>query len=334
MIARSPQKAERPDWISELRQAYTDPLRLLRDLAIDPASAGFASASAERFAFRVPRPYAARMRRGDPTDPLLRQVLPQRAELHESPGFGSDPVGDLAASRQPGLLHKYQGRALLLLSGACAINCRYCFRRDFPYQGAVGSPQLTSALHAIAGDPSLTEVILSGGDPLLLHDDRLRALVADLASMPHLTRLRIHTRLPVVLPSRVTPALCNLLSTSRLHAVVVVHINHPHEIDADVVAASHALGASGVARLNQSVLLRGVNDDPATLIALSEALFAAGILPYYLHLLDQVRGAAHFEVSDTDARVLQGALQRWLPGYLVPRFVREIAGAPSKVPFF
>lgn len=333
MIARSLQKAESPAWVAELRQAYTDPVALLRDLQLDPQRVGYAPQAARSFAFRVPRPYAARMRRGDPADPLLRQVLPQYAETVEMPGFSADPVGDLAAVRQPGLLHKYHGRALLLLSGACAINCRYCFRREFPYRGAVGSPQVAAALRDIADTPSLHEIILSGGDPLLLHDDQLQGLVGAFAAIPHLRRLRIHTRLPLVIPARITPALREILSASRLRASVVFHVNHPREIDDDVRAAGRALAADGITCLNQAVLLRAVNDDADTLVALSEALFDAGILPYYLHLLDRVRGAAHFEVPATTARALQAALHARLPGYLVPRVVREVAGAPGKVPF-
>jgi len=333
MIARSPRKAEQHAWVDELRAAYRDPLELLRDLGIPPAAASYAPAAAERFAFRVPRPFATRMRHGDPHDPLLRQVLPIGAELREVDGFGADPVGDLAASPLPGLLHKYHGRALLLLAGACAVNCRYCFRREFPYQDAVGSPRLDAALAHVAADTSLREIILSGGDPLLLDDARLAALAQALAAIPHVERLRIHTRLPVVLPSRVTPALVALLRDTRLRGVVVVHVNHAREIDGEVATALRTLGAAGVTCLNQSVLLRGVNDDVDALVALSESLFACGVLPYYLHLLDRVRGAAHFDVPPATARTLLAGLQARLPGYLVPRVVREIAGAPAKVPF-
>ncbi|MGE3391564.1 MAG: EF-P beta-lysylation protein EpmB [Gammaproteobacteria bacterium] len=332
MIARSPRKAEQPAWLDELRAAYRDPLELLRDLGLSPAATGYAPGAAQRFAFRVPRPFAARMRHGDPHDPLLRQVLPLGDELREADGYAVDPVGDLAASPLPGLLHKYQGRALLLLAGACAVNCRYCFRREFPYQDAVGSPRLDAALAHIAADASLREIILSGGDPLILDDTRLAALVQALAKIPHVVRLRIHTRLPVVLPSRATPALCALLGDTRLRTVVVVHANHPREIDPDVAAALRAFGAAGIACLNQSVLLHGVNDDLDTLVALSESLFACGVLPYYLHLLDRVRGAAHFDVAPHTARSLQAGLQARLPGYLVPRVVQEVAGAPAKVP--
>lgn len=334
MIARSPQKAESPAWVSELRAAYTQPAALLRFLELTPHAVDLDLKAAARFAFRVPQPYARRMRMGDPTDPLLRQVLPIRDELREVAGFTADPVGDLGAQRLPGFLHKYHGRALLLLSGACAVNCRYCFRREFPYQGAVGAPQLAAAVCTIAQDSRLNEVILSGGDPLLMHDPQLAGLLHQLSAIPHLRRLRIHTRVPLVLPSRVTAALLDCLARSRLQTVLVMHVNHAQEIDQEVVAACAALAKQGVTLLNQSVLLRGVNDEIEALVNLSEALFSAGILPYYLHLLDPVRGAAHFYVAEEQVRALQTALQTRLAGYLVPRVVREVAGAPSKIPFY
>jgi L-lysine 2,3-aminomutase len=334
MIARSPQKAESPAWVSELRAAYTQPAALLRFLELAPQAVDLELTAAARFAFRVPQPYARRMRVGDATDPLLRQVLPIRDELREVAGFTADPVGDLDAQRQPGFLHKYHGRALLLLSGACAINCRYCFRREFPYQGAVGAPQLAASVTAIAADTRLNEVILSGGDPLLMHDPQLAELLQQLSAIPHLRRLRIHTRLPLVLPSRVTADLLESLGRSRLKPILVLHVNHAQEIDQEVVTACAALTKQGVTLLNQAVLLRGVNDNATVLADLSEALFEAGILPYYLHLLDPVRGAAHFNVPETQVRVLQTQLQARLSGYLVPRIVREVAGAPSKIPFY
>ncbi len=333
MIARSPQKAEPSEWVAELRMAYTQPHALLRDLDLDPAAVAFDLAAAARFAFRVPRPYARRMRAGDPADPLLRQVLPVRDECTDVTGFTADPVGELATQRQPGFLHKYHGRVLLLLSGGCAVNCRYCFRREFPYQGAVGSQQIAAALTDIGGDPSINEVILSGGDPLLVHDEPLAMLVSRLEAIPHLRRLRIHTRLPLVLPTRITPSLLSTLAGSRLRTSLVLHVNHAQEIDHEVVTACAALARHGVTLLNQSVLLRGVNDDARVLAELSEALFEARVLPYYLHLLDRVRGAAHFEVPAQEARELQRQLRALLPGYLVPQMVREVAGAPSKVPF-
>jgi EF-P beta-lysylation protein EpmB len=325
--------AGQPNWRQELADAVCDPAELLALLGLDQSNLPAARAAAQRFPLRVPRGFVARMRRGDPADPLLRQVLPLGAELDEVAGFGTDPVGDLASRRAPGLLAKYQGRALLVATGACGVHCRYCFRRGFPY--ADENPRADdwrAALAAIAADPTLSEVILSGGDPLSLSDRRLAELVARLDAIPHLTRLRIHTRQPVVLPSRVDDALLAWLGATRLRTVVVLHANHARELDREVRAACARLAATGATLLNQSVLLRGVNDSAGALADLSEALFAAGVLPYYLHQLDRVAGAAHFAVPDAEARALLDAAAERLPGYLVPRLVREVAGAPRKLP--
>lgn len=325
--------AGQPNWRQELADAVADPAELLALLALDTRHLPAARAAAERFPLRVPRGFVARMRRGDPADPLLRQVLPLGAELDAVAGFGADPVGDLASARAPGLLTKYQGRALLVATGACGVHCRYCFRREFPY--ADENPRADdwrAALDAIAADRSLSEVILSGGDPLSLSDRRLAELVARLGAIPHLARLRIHTRQPVVLPSRVDAALLGWLGATRLRVVIVLHINHAQEIDHDVRAACALLAGTGALLLNQSVLLRGVNDSVVALTALSEALFTAGVLPYYLHQLDRVAGAAHFAVPDAEALALHAAAAERLPGYLVPRLVREVAGAPRKLP--
>jgi len=232
----------------------------------------------------------------------------------------------------PGVLHKYHGRVLLMATGACAVHCRYCFRRHFPY--AEANPVVDrwrQALDYIAGDDSIAEVILSGGDPLSMSDRRLADLTRRLDAIPHLRRLRLHTRLPIVLPERVNDELLDWLGATRLKTAVVVHANHANEIDSSVIAALSRLKASGAELLNQSVLLRGVNDSTEALMALSEKLFEAGVLPYYLHLLDKVQGAAHFEVEETAARCLMAELSRQVPGYLVPRLVREIPGAPGKV---
>jgi EF-P beta-lysylation protein EpmB len=271
------------------------------------------------------------MRRGDPRDPLLRQVLPLAEEHLAAPGFSTDPVGDLAAMASPGVLHKYQGRVLLTATGACAVHCRYCFRRHFPYtESSAGTDHWQAALDYLAQEPSLREVILSGGDPLTLSERRLAEFIRAAAGIAHLERLRIHTRLPVVLPERITPELVRTLSSTRLSTVVVIHANHANEIDDAVIDALAPMRAAGVTLLNQSVLLRDVNDSAGALVALSETLFAAGVLPYYLHLLDRVQGAAHFEVPEDEARALMQQLTSRLPGYLVPRLVREIAGAPAK----
>ncbi len=280
---------------------------------------------------RVPRAYIARMHRGNPHDPLLRQVLPLADEDLLSPGFGIDPVGDLAARAGPGILHKYHGRALVITTGACAIHCRYCFRRHFPYSEAQErTADWASVLDYLARDTRIEEVILSGGDPLALSDQRLALLVQGLDRIKHLQRLRIHTRLPIVLPERVDAQLLGWLTATRLKPVVVVHANHAQELDAAVDAALDRLRRHGVHLLNQSVLLRGVNDSVPALQMLSERLFNAGVLPYYLHLLDPVQGAAHFDVPALEAQSLLRKLGARLPGYLLPRLVREQAGAAAK----
>ncbi|MBI5618105.1 MAG: EF-P beta-lysylation protein EpmB [Gammaproteobacteria bacterium] len=328
MIAQTSPTIQPEAWQRDLREAYLRPADLLADLGLPAANC----VAVPRFPFRVPRPYAARMRPGDPGDPLLLQVLPHAAEHDVNPGFVADPVGDLAAEKAPGLLHKYPGRALLLLTGACAVHCRYCFRQHFPYAGKLGDDKLAAAFATLAADASISEIILSGGDPLTLKDDALARVVARLARIPHVRRLRIHTRLPVVIPNRVTDGLLAVLTRTRLKPVVVLHVNHAREIDAALVAAAHRLTTAHVPVFNQSVLLAGINDDVATLAGLSEALFDAGITPYYLHFLDRVAGAAHFDVPATHARALAAALRARLPGYLVPRLVEEVAGAPAKMP--
>ncbi|MDH5512314.1 MAG: EF-P beta-lysylation protein EpmB, partial [Gammaproteobacteria bacterium] len=276
--------------------------------------------------------FVARMRQGDPHDPLLRQVLPLAEECLTQEGFSADPVGDIAAMAAPGVLHKYQGRVLLTVTGACAVHCRYCFRRHYPYADAnPAADQWRAALEYIGHDDSITEVILSGGDPLTQSDRRLSQLVRSLERIPHVRRLRLHTRVPVVLPDRVNEELLAWIRRVRFKTTIVLHVNHAQEIDASVRSAAGALKASGVELLNQSVLLRGVNDSAKTLATLSEQLFEAGVLPYYLHMLDRVQGAGHFEVSETVARSLMRELGKRLPGYLVPRLVREIPGMPGKV---
>jgi EF-P beta-lysylation protein EpmB len=315
-----------------MAEAITSPQELLTVLGLPLSLLGPAEAAAAAFGLRVPRSYVARMRHGDPRDPLLRQVLPLGEELVPAEGFGTDPLGEHAALRAPSLLHKYHARALLITTPACAVHCRYCFRREFPYAEATGdAPRWSAALAEIAADPSVTEVILSGGDPLSLGDERLGDLLERLSAIPHIRRLRVHSRTPIVLPSRVDDGLARGLRRAGRPVVMVLHSNHPRELDAEVAAACAQLSASGVMLLNQSVLLKGVNDDPAVLAALSERLFEVGVLPYYLHLLDRVRGTAHFEVSEEDAQRIAGQLAATLPGYLVPRLVRETAGAPAKL---
>jgi EF-P beta-lysylation protein EpmB len=318
-------------WQDALKDAVRDAGELCRLLELPPHSVA-AQDAAGRFPLLVPRGYVARMRVGDPLDPLLRQVLPQREELADVPGFTADPVGDGPAARQPGLLQKYAGRVLLVTTGACAVHCRYCFRRHYPYDEAPRSlSHWGPALDEIAADPNVHEVILSGGDPLTLVDSVLAGLVERLAAISHLRRLRIHTRLPIVIPERVTDGLVAMLCSSQLVPIVVVHANHANELDGTVAAALGRLANAGIPLLNQAVLLRGVNDSVDAQAALCERLVDLRVMPYYLHQLDRVAGAAHFEVPVEVGRRMIEELRSRLPGYAVPRYVQEVAGAASKV---
>lgn len=321
------------DWQGELAAAVRDPRELAALLDLPLSALVDADAADDRFPLRVPRPYVARMRPGDPQDPLLLQALPARAELIATPGYGEDPLAERAANQVPGLIHKYFGRVLLILSPACAIHCRYCFRRHFDYAGNTpGRTGWQAALDYIRRDDSISEVIYSGGDPLAAGDSLLAWLTEQLAAIPHLKRLRIHTRLPVVIPARVDAACLSWIAGCRLETSVVLHVNHANELDANVAAAARSLRAAGVTVLNQSVLLAGINDCAERLATLSEALFSIGVLPYYLHLLDRVQGAAHFAVDRTRAMALHTAMLARLPGYLVPRLVEEVPALPYKRP--
>jgi len=322
------------EWRRHLAEALSTLDELLAELELDAAALDIDPTSPvmRRFPLRVPRGFVARMRIGDPHDPLLRQVLPVIAEEAPSPGFSTDPVGELAASPDTGLLRKYRGRALLVVTGACAVNCRYCFRRHFPSPDHAGVKTWAAALVRIAADPSVEEVIFSGGDPLTVTDELLGELASMVALPPHVKRLRIHTRMPIVLPQRVDVGFLEWLRNLPLQIVVVVHANHAREIDDDVERGFAVLRSAGVTLLNQAVLLRGVNDSVDAQCELAYRLFGAGVLPYYLHMLDRVEGAAHFEVPDGEAVHLMHEVRAALPGYLVPRLVREIEGEPYKVP--
>lgn len=316
-------------WQQALAEAYTRPADLLTDLGVmDRLSA----ADIPSFPMRVPRGYARRMRYGDPRDPLLLQVLPRAMERDVVDGYSDDPVGELASARQPGLLQKYAARALVISTGACAVHCRYCFRRAFPYQNNLPESGFSSLIDALRSDPGIREVILSGGDPLSLSDRRLSSLLSAIDEIPHVQRIRVHARTPVVLPERVDDGLTKVLAAVRKPLVIVLHCNHGNEIDHSVATAINTLREHSAAVLNQSVLLHGINDSAATLVDLSERLFAAGVLPYYLHQLDLVTGSAHFAVSDEQAREIVTQAATRLPGYLVPRLVREVAGAQAKLP--
>jgi EF-P beta-lysylation protein EpmB len=321
------------DWRQAWREAVRDPRELLGMLGLGHLAATLSDAAAAQFPLRVPRGFVARMRHGDPDDPLLRQVLPILDEDRIVPGFGLDAVGDAQARRGGGVIHKYRGRALLVATGSCAVHCRYCFRRHYPYaEDTAAAAGWREAVDLIRGDASIHEVILSGGDPLSLATHKLAELTDVLRGIPHIRRLRLHTRLPVVLPERVDASLLDWLRGLPWPIAIVLHANHANEFDASVDAALAGLRATRATLLNQAVLLRGVNDSVDALADLCERGHAADVLPYYLHQLDRVAGAAHFEVGDDEALALHGALAARLPGYLVPKLVREVAGQPGKTP--
>ena len=321
-----------PDsWQTLLSQTLKRPEELLRHLQLPDSLLEGANRASLEFAMRVPLPWLDRIEKGNLDDPLLRQILPLGEELENVPGFTNDPLEEMGSNPVEGLIHKYKGRVLVVLTGACAINCRYCFRRHFPYaENRLGPEQWQKILDYITADTSITEVIFSGGDPLVSSDTRLAQLISDLQQIPHLTRLRIHSRLPVVLPQRVTESLTTLFSQTRLNIVTVIHTNHPQELDDGVAKAINQLNRAGVTVLNQAVLLRGINDSVEVLKNLSEQLFSIGVLPYYLFTFDPVKGAAHFDIPDADAKRIVSQLQNLLPGYLVPRLAREIPGRGSK----
>lgn len=332
MIPSSTAPLKTETWQRELASAIRTPRELLQHLALSTHPIADEVAIDRAFPMRVPRYFASLMRRGDPADPLLAQVLSRRAEHTSVHGFGRDPVGDLAATRSDGLLQKYPGRALLMTTGACAVHCRYCFRRHFPYAEQTPGADWQAAAARLQAMREVHELILSGGDPLTLSDHRLGTLLSALSAVRHLRRLRIHTRMPVVLPSRITTSLLAAFQGVTTPLVWVIHANHPNEITPALAKAVSRLRATGATVLNQSVLLKSVNDDADTLARLSESLFDIGVLPYYLHLLDPVAGAAHFDIAEWRAGVLNRELRARLPGYLVPRMVREAPGESAKRP--
>ncbi len=320
------------NWKNELANAISSPLELLRMLDLHETPLAQQLEASPDFRLRVPRGFVAKMKKGDPDDPLLRQVLPLAKENIDQAGYLIDPVGDLASEVVPGVLHKYQGRALLVTTGACGIHCRYCFRRHFPYgESNPSTGQWQQALDYIRETPSINEVILSGGDPLSLTDQKLANLVAEIEKIPHIKRLRIHTRMPIILPERIDHNFLNWVSSTRLKTIMVIHANHANEIDKKVKVAMAVLKRLNITLLNQSVLLRGVNNSALALTELSEKLFDVGVLPYYLHLLDPVQGAAHFDVDRTQAMKIMDEVRDQLPGYLVPKLVWEKPGATSKL---
>lgn len=318
-------------WQIALANVIKNPAELLRQLGLSDKLTSIDGNVLKKFPLRVPQSYINKMRFGDVNDPLLRQVFPFLDEAVQADGFSYDPVGDHLAISSPGILQKYHGRALLVTTGACAIHCRYCFRRHFPYgESNPLANQWQQTLKILNDDTSLNEIILSGGDPLVLTDKKLASMVHDLEKIPHIKRLRIHTRLPIVLPERIDQYLLNWIENTHLQVIVVNHANHANEIDDEVTNALASLKAAGCQLLNQTVLLKGVNDSSESLIALSERLSDVDVMPYYLHLLDPVAGASHFDVPDQVGIELIDAIRKKLPGYLVPRLVREQQGQASK----
>ncbi len=320
-------------WQTLLSEAVRDPLELLQLLNLQPENAMPADFNPEHFPLRVPRGFIAKMQKNNWQDPLLRQVLPLDAEQRISPGFQLDPVNDLHATQGKGMLQKYHGRALIITTGACAIHCRYCFRQHFPYHSNSANPAEWQALVSkLDANPSISEVILSGGDPLTLSDARLAALCQQITDIPHIHTLRIHSRLPLVLPERIDASFLHWFSALDIHKVVVIHANHAQEFCSKTSQVLNKLRQNGALLLNQSVLLKGINDSVTSLVELSQTLHANQVLPYYLHMLDQVQGAAHYAVTEQHALQLMQEIRNQLPGYLVPRLVREVSGKRSKSP--
>lgn len=318
-------------WKDELREAVTDVGHLLEILGLSDSELSCKVTRSSHFPLRVPRSFINRMKPGDPEDPLLLQVLPLAREQEERSGFSKDPLQEQNFNPVSGIIHKYSGRALVVTTPACAINCRYCFRRHFSYSANnPGKKHWLNSLEYIAREKSISELILSGGDPLTADDQHLSWLATEIEKIPHVRRLRIHSRFPVVIPSRIDEDLERWVTGTRLETVFVLHINHPNEIDDNLTAAITRLREKKVPVLNQSVLLKGVNDCVETLVELSERLFSSGVLPYYLHLLDPVDGAAHFDIPSGRARKLHNEMRKQLPGYLLPRLVRDVPGTSSK----
>jgi len=319
-------------WQNAMIDAIRDPDELLRLLNLDTQTYQKQIVYPKHFKLLAPLSFIKKIKKGDWNDPLLRQILPIADETQQVNGFINDPVGDLNSEQSNGVLQKYQGRVLLITTGACAVHCRYCFRRHFPYVESVPDKKhWQQTLQYIQQDDTLHEVILSGGDPLMLSDQRLATMCADLAAIPHIKTLRFHTRLPIILPQRLNQAFFDWLADIKLHKVMVIHANHANEIDDETGRALQRLTDENVTVLNQSVLLQGVNDDVESLVDLSHRLFEFKVLPYYLHLLDKVQGAAHFNVEEKQAIILINAVKQRLSGYLVPKLVKEVSGERSKL---
>ncbi len=323
---------EAPPWQQQLADAITSPAELFRLLNLPEHYLEAAKRASQLFPLKVTHSYLSRIKKGDIHDPLLRQVLPLIDELEEDPAYSVDPVGDISSTVVAGLLHKYNSRVLLMPTSVCGIHCRYCFRRHYPYSEHKTSNSWQQAIDYTRKDSSIHEVILSGGDPLSLSNNKLFRLLDLLEKIPHLQRIRFHSRYPVILPSRINPELSDYLQHHRCKIVMVLHCNHPNELDKSVLQALQRLKNSGISLLNQSVLLKNINDDVSVLRSLSERLFEYGVQPYYLHQLDKVQGAQHFAVSDEAAKSILQALRNQVSGYLVPQLVRENKGDLAKQP--
>lgn len=320
------------NWQKELAHTITNPAELLSLLDINPKDYLADFAARELFPVRVPRPFIGKMEAGNIHDPLLKQVMASALEFEQKAGFVADPLGE-HESVLPGVLHKYKSRVLLMVKTGCAVNCRYCFRRHFPYQeNALNKKNWPDVIAYLQQDNAINEVVLSGGDPLMAQDKHLAELIKLIESVEHIKRIRIHTRLPVVIPQRITPELTQTLLESRLKPIIVLHINHANEIDKLLSDSLARWRDSRITLLNQAVLLKDVNDSISALVELSETLFDTGIMPYYIHLLDKVQGAAHFYRPDAELAKLQQGLLAELPGFLVPKWAREEAGLLSKSP--
>ena len=332
MITSKVDNVELKSWKTILQQSYLSWDDLLKYLKIRVEDISGLNTLESSFPLRVTRQYASRIEKGNLEDPLLKQVLPIKLEKKFNPLYSIDPVQEIGTKQQPNILiNKYQGRALMVATGSCAIHCRYCFRRHYPYSEKIGEKKISSALDELATRKDINELIISGGDPLILDDSKLEKILEVASSYSHIKRIRFHTRVPVVFPERVTPGFLQTISSYSPLLVIVTHINHPNEIDTNVAQAMNLIRNQKIVLLNQSVLLRGVNDNIDTLLRLSHKLFEVGILPYYMHVLDKVAGAAHFDLPRSTAQLLQTKLQELLPAYLVPRFVEEIPGQPSKI---
>lgn len=327
----STQVTAQASWQNELANAFRKPEDLIDYLGLEIEDLDAYSKAHQLFPTLVTQHFAEQINKADINDPLLRQVLPLPDELVITEGYSQDPVGDMAASVTPGLIHKYHSRALVIATGACAIHCRYCFRRSFPYsENSTQRSSLHEAIDYLKANDNINEVILSGGDPLTLSDKRLGEFIDEAAAISHIKKLRIHSRLPVVLPSRITDNLLSLLQKTSLKVIMVIHANHANEFSNDVAQALDGLQQAGVTLLNQTVLLNGVNDDVNSLVDLSNTLFKNQVLPYYLHVLDKVSGAAHFNTPLNKTFALYTEIQKQLPGYLVPKLVKEEQGKPNK----